>query len=383
MRESKARLEEALSTAVFDLPWTTLEGRGSFPRVRAPSFVLLLPGLFARFVLVAVLAAGVAVGLPREARAEASDAPRERAEAIFREAEKADDSLDLGRALLLYDEARALDPGSPRAPRAEARAAMLRTHAEGALVPYAMLERVRRDPALSASPSAIDELVHAAESFPSGPVRVEVWVLGAEAYGYRFGRPREAEALLRRVVGDPSAERVLAQKAARDLTTLSLSRGDLAGAEDAVRLAGTRADPKLARDVKRAVRRRSLQSASIAVVVAMLLLAARAVAARRSRERVRRALASTWKLVLGYAAYVALGGALLASGYQADTAKPFLWFGAVLAPILLLSRAWGAAGGETRAARGGRATLCAMAAVGAAFLVLEVIDVKLLEGFGL
>ena len=90
-----------------------------------------------------------------------------------------------------------------------------------------------------------------------------------------------------------------------------------------------------------------------------------------------------WKVALAYAAYVALGGALLASGYEVETSKPFLWFGVVLVPIVLLARAWGAAGGETTAARVGRATLCALGALGAAFLLLEGIDVALLEGFGL
>jgi hypothetical protein len=263
---------------------------------------------------------------------------------------------------------------------------MLRAHSEGDLVPYAMLERVRRAPTLSSDPHAVDELVRAAETFPPGAVRVEVWTLAAEAYAHRFGRPIEAEALLRRVVVDADADRILAQKAARDLVTLCLARGDLASAAEVVSLAGARADPKLAGDVRRAYRRRNVHHASSAVLVAMLVLAARAllVAWRRGTAgRVRAALASMWKLALGYSVYVALGGALLASGYEAETQKPFLWLGVVLVPIFLVARAWGAAGGATTAARAGRATLCAVGALGSAFLVLEVIDVKLLEGFGL
>ena len=343
--------------------------------MRAPSFVLLLVAAFVGLV-----------ALSSQALAQPNEPSRERADAVLRQAEKDDEALELGRALGRYDEGRALDPGSSRAPRAEARAGMLRAHAEGDFVPYAMLERVRRDPALSSDPRVVDELVRAAETFPPGLVRIEVWALAAEAYAHRFGRPLEAEALLRRVLGDQRADRIVAQKAARDLVTLCLARGDLAGADAAVRLAGTRADPRLERDVRRAVRRRSLHHASIGVLLAMVLLAARAwlVATRRGPAgRVRAALASTWKMALAYAAYVALGGALLASGYESETSKPFLWFGVVLVPILLLARAWAAAGGETRAARGGRATLCAMGALSAAFLVLEGLDVALLEGFGL
>ena len=314
------------------------------------------------------------------------DASRQRADAILRQAEKDDEALDLASALAHYDEGRALDPGSPRAPRAEARAAALRAHAEGDFVPYAKLERVRRDPALASDPRAIEELVREAEAFPPGLVRVEVWTVAAEAYAHRFGRPLDAEALLHRVVVDPLTDRVVAQKAARDLVTLRLSRGDLEGAEEAVRAAGPRADANLARDVRRTSRRRNLHYAAIVALLALALLAARAVASAARAgvgARVRRALGTTWKLALGYAAYVALGGALLASGYEAETSKPFLWFGAVLVPVLIVARAWGAAGGDTRAARAGRATLCAAAATGAAFLVLEGIDVALLEGFGL
>jgi hypothetical protein len=346
--------------------------------------------LIRRLVRVAVLAALVifaaAIGWPSRALAQTGDDVRARAESVLKQAEADDDKLELASALARYDEGRALDPGSSRAPRAEARAAMLRAHAEDHFVPYAMLERVRRDPALASDPHAVDELVRAAETFSPGLVRVEVWALGAEANAHRFERPLEAEALLRRIVLDEHADRIVVQKAARDLVTLCLARGDLTGAESAVRLAGTRADPQLARDVRRAVHRRSMHHAAIVSLVAMLLLAARAwvSAARRGEAaRVRAALASMWKVALGYAAYVALGGALLASGYEADTSKPFLWLGVVLVPVLLVARAWGAAGGETRAARAGRATLCAACALGAAFLVLEAIDVALLGGFGL
>ena len=89
------------------------------------------------------------------------------------------------------------------------------------------------------------------------------------------------------------------------------------------------------------------------------------------------------RIVLAYAAYVAVVGALLAAGYEEGTARPFLLFGAVLVPLLLLARAWGAAGSQEPRARGMRAALCAASALGAAFLVLEHVDVAYLEGLGL
>ena len=343
------------------------------------------------FALISALALALALltttrRAAAEPNAEDVAATRARAEAILRQAERDDDALDFAHALAHYDEGRALDPGSGRAPRAEARAATLRTHAEGEFVPYAKLERVRRDPSLSSDPRVVADLVREAESFPAGLVRVEVWVMAAEAYAHRFGRPLDAEALLGRVLADPLADRVVAQKAARDLVVLRLGRGDLAGAEDAIRSAGVRADPSLARDVRRALRRRNMHIASIAVLLAMVVLAIRAAALavrRGGGARMRHAVARTWKLALAYAAWVAVGGALLASGYEAGTTKPFVYFGIVLVPIVLLARAWAAAGSESAGARGGRAALCAMGALAAAFLVLEGVDVTFLDGMGL
>jgi hypothetical protein len=330
--------------------------------------------------------AGVAGDAGDSAALQARDAVRARAEAVLRQAERDDDAFELVEALAHYDEGRALDPGSPRAPRAEARAAALRAHAEGDFAPYVKLERVRRDPALSSDPRVVDALVRDAESFPPGLVRVEVWVMAAEACAHRFARPRDAEALLERVVSDPLTDRVVAQKAARDLVVLRLGRGDLAAAEDAVRAAGGRADPQLARDVRRSVRRRNMHFAAIGALTAMVVLALRstALAARRGgAARLGVAIARTWKVALAYAAWVAIGGALLASGYEAGTTKPFVYFGIVLLPLVLLARAWAAAGGASASARGGRAALCALSALSAAFLVLEGVDVTFLDGMGL
>ncbi|MBX3193336.1 MAG: hypothetical protein KF819_40515 [Labilithrix sp.] len=335
-------------------------------------------------LLIAILA------FARRAGAAPAEEPQEirraRAETLFREAEKDDEAFAFARALGRYDEARAADPTSPRAPRAEARAAILRAHAEGDFVPFTKLERVRRDPALSSDPAAIDALVSEAETFPEGRVRVEAWVLAAEAYAHRFGRPGDAMRLLRRVVVDAKADPVLARKAARDLVGLHLGAGDLAGATEAARLAGDRADPKLARDVARAARRQTLHYASICALLAIAALAARAVVAAARRGTlgdVASALRKIGPLVVAYAAYVAIAGGVLASRYEQGNAKPFLSFGVVLVPLFLVARAWGAAGGARPAAKAARAVACAAGAIGAGFLVLESVDVAYLEGLGL
>jgi hypothetical protein len=84
-------------------------------------------------------------------------------------------------------------------------------------------------------------------------------------------------------------------------------------------MAGTRADPRLGRDVRRGIRRGRLHVAAIVVLVAMLALAVRAAltAQRRgSGARIRGALRAIWKLALGYAAYVALAHEMLSRHSQ-------------------------------------------------------------------
>lgn len=336
-------------------------------------------------VLFARLASLVVFALLSQSTSASAQSAEDRAaaEAILKQAEQDDEAFAFARALGGYDEGRRRDPGSPRAPRAEARAAILRGHAEGDFGPFMELERVRRDPALASDARAVDTLVQHAQGFPRGLVQLEVWVLAAEAYAHRIGRPADAERLLELVVASPVADRVTTQKAARDLVALRVGRKDLRAAAAAVELAGGGADPSLGRDLRRLERRRYLHLAAIGVLAAMALFAARRALTRGRGVQARAAVARAWRLIVGYAAYVAIAGALLASGYERGTSKPFLWFGLVLVPVLLVARAWGATGGAGRRARTGRATVCAAGAVGAAFLVLEGIDAGFLEGMGL
>ncbi|MDF2697492.1 MAG: hypothetical protein K0S65_5875, partial [Labilithrix sp.] len=117
-------------------------------------------------------------------------------------------------------------------------------------------------------------------------------------------------------------------------------------------------------------------------VLLALTAIARAGRAGRLDRVVARAQASS-RLIVLYAAYVALAGAALATGYEEGRARPFLLFGVVLVPLLLVARAWSAAGSTRALARAARAVLCATSALAAAFLVLEHVDVAYLEGLGL
>jgi len=355
--------------------------------VRAQAVVRLL-ALFA--LVLGVVAAGTSC--TRVAHADSAPEPstRDRAAAAFADAEAADYALDLARALAGYEAAQALDPGSADARRAEARAAVLRAHAEGDFALFAELERVRRDPALASDAKTVDALVDHARSAPPGPSRVEVWVLAAEAYAHRLGREEEAVALLRRVVAEPGADPVLARKAARDLVTLLVGRGDLAGAVRAVEEAGPHAGPELRADVARLRRRQWMRQVARVSVVALVVLAGRAVVAAFVRGRGRalwRALVPTARIAVAFAAYVAVSGALLASGYERGTAVPFLALGAALAPLALLARAWALAAGELARspalARLSRAAVAATATLGTAFLLLDRIDAAFLDAMGL
>ena len=302
------------------------------------------------------------------------------------QAERDDAALAFGSALAGYEKALRLDPAAPGSMLAQQRAAALRARSEGSFEPLARLERVRRDPSLSSDAAAIDDLVRAADSFRPGIVRVEAWMLAAEAYANRLGRPADAVPLWQRIARDPHADGIVAGAAARALVEHHLARGELASAEAAVELAGASADATLTRDVRRAVRRHSIHLAALGIIALVVVFASVAIgrAARSGRHLVVLARArASGRLVLAYAAYVAIAGAALASGYEHGTARPFLVFGAVLVPLLLLARAWGAAGSQAGPARGLRALLCATGALGAAFLVLEHVDVAYLEGLGL
>lgn len=316
-----------------------------------------------------------------------SPARADHAEDAFAAAEREDRSFAFARALELYERVASEAPSSPRAPLAAARAAALRTHAEGAFVPLQRLERVRRDPAASRDPGAVDALVREAETFPAGPVRVEAWALAADAYGTRLGREAEADVLRRRILEDAHADAVLAAKVTRDAVDAALARGDLAAAEDALSRSRGRATTDVVRLVRRAARRHAVHLASL-VALALAAIGSGLAIGRAARAgggaRIGGALRRSALGIAAFAVWIGGVGALLALGYEGVDAKPFLLLGAALVPTFAVARAWGAAAGSgTRLARMFRATACACATLAVAFLVLEGTDVKYLDGVGL
>jgi hypothetical protein len=309
--------------------------------------------------------------------------------ALLADAESAEAAADYGRALARYDEVLQADASTPSAASAAARLAYLRAHAEGGFAPLARLERVRRAPDLARSAAAIEALVHDAEAFPPGRVRVETWAFAADAYAERLARPDDARRLRTRLLEDPHGDDVLAAKAARDLVDDALARGDLGGAESALREAGSRAPPDLAALVRRARRRRNMHIASISALAATALLASAGILRRVRSDAggarvIRDAVHGTLGPALVFAAWVGAAGGVLANAYEGSDPRPFLALGGALLPMFLLARAWSAAApGARLSMRAGRAVLCAVAALGVAFLVLEGTDARYLKGLGL
>ncbi len=323
---------------------------------------------------------------PSDASAAASNAIEE-ANALYVAAEKDDAELRFAQAADHYEASIVKAPSHRHAPRARARAEVLRRHAEGDFVPYTKLERIRRDPNLSNDPTTLDALALEARTFPPGLVRVEARMLVAEAYLGRLERPADALPLLREVVADPAADALSARQARRALVDALERRGDLQGAARAANADG--ADPQLARNVALQARRKYVHIASVTALGLFLAAAVIGIALRlrRSIAEVKQALRSFATVTIAFALWSGLLGGLLASTYETGNAKPFLLFAAGLIPLLLLARAWGAVAGsgdgQGHWPRVGRAGLSAVSVIAAGFLVLESVDVTYLEGFGL
>ncbi len=129
---------------------------------------------------------------PRAARASPDATGQQAAEMLFERAQAEEDRGDFAPALLHDRASIAAAPDSVWAQRAAARAAWLVARSEGDFEPLARLERVRRNPSLSADPGAVDALARDAEAFPPGQVRAEARVFVAEAYLGRMRRPADA-----------------------------------------------------------------------------------------------------------------------------------------------------------------------------------------------
>lgn len=314
----------------------------------------------------------VSIVLVLLARAATAETDLEAGERLYEEGRAAETRLDFARAALDYDSSLRVAPSGRWALAARARSDDLHAHSEGAFGPLTSLERVRRGPQTS---DVLDGLMKEAETFPNGPVRSEARMLCAEGYlSSLVDRRREdGTRALGLVLDDPSADPTIKHFAARRLADMALQEGRIADARSAAARAG---DPSLERRVTQIVRRRIAHRASLGAIGAMLFFGIAAIVRRRS---VRIAHART---IGAFAVVIALGGAI-ASAYEQGNAVPFVALAGAIAVLAMLASAWASAGSPKTWARVGRAIVCGAAIAGAGFLVLEKIDTRYLEGFGL
>lgn len=310
----------------------------------------------------------------------ASAAPPDGPSTLHARAEAEEARFELAAAHSDYEACVRAAPSGRWASACRAREGDLAAHSEGGFVPLVALERARRGPQ---DAIAIDLLASEAEGFPDGPVRAEARMLAAEAYIDRLGREDDGVRLLDRIVADPSADPLLRRFAARREADVHMAHNRLGAARDVAARAG---DPELALHVDRAARRYYVNLTSIALLGLVFAGAGRA-AVRAWRRRTLgprlRAARGHVPAILAFSVLAGAGGAALSWAFERGHAAPFLWLGAAIAVVGLVARVWGAVGAPSRGARVARGALCALAVLGAAFLILEQAGTTYLLGFGL
>ncbi len=264
--------------------------------------------------------------------------------------------------------------------------------------PRARLERVLGDPGRADDPAEVAALAKDAASFPPGDARTRARMFVAEAW---LGRLRGACAggacgpkattelaleQLRAVRDDPATDALTARVAERALVEALGAAGRLDEAAAEAQAHADRLDAAFVATTRARLRRRSLLASAEIELAAFALLAARALARAVRRGALSGAGAAIGRsapLAMAFAAYIALAGGTLASGYETGNAMPFVGFGLAALPVLLAARAWSAVGSSRPWARGGRAALCALSVLSAALVVLDALNPMYLDGFGL
>ena len=307
------------------------------------------------------------------------------AEELYTTAEQEEKDLAFAAALHDYEASVAADPSNRWVLRANARARWLRERSEGDFAPLARLEHVRRDPTAQRDVATVDALAHDLETFPPGEVRIEARMFVAESYLTLLGRPtdgaHELDALLDEPAVKAAGDAPLRAQAASRLVDIAMSRGDVAAAKRAADRAGSGA-AQLGARVTQWARRRIIERVS-AGVLALFAIAGGVAAGRRLRGARVAALGAFTSRAALICVYLAIFAAVLAGSYENGHTLPFIALPIAILPIAILARAWALAGASTNGARTLRAIFGAVAVAAAAFLVLDRIDVRYLESFGL
>lgn len=338
-----------------------------------------------RSVLLAWVAA-VLVALFAHATWAAEDDPAASAEAHFHAGEADEERGAYPEALTEYRAVSDAAPSSRWAVRAGDRIEWIRSRSEGDFAPLRRLEQVRHDPDVASDPGAIDALARDAEGFPPGLVRMEARMLVAEAWLGRMHRPADAIRELVLVRDDPKTDPLTSRLAERELVDGYVGEGRIDDAVAEATKYASRLDPKFVRQVKHLVARRAVERFASIVLAAFGVFSVVALLRAGRQKTLGQAWSALRELApaaVGFVAFVAIAGGVLASQYESGNATPFLLLGATVLPLVLLARAWGAVGSQTRAARTGRALLCAATVLAMAFVLLEKVYPDYLVGFGL
>jgi hypothetical protein len=260
----------------------------------------------------------------------------------------------------------------------------------GAPLDPVRVEVIRGDPALQSDPAVIEELAREADAAPPSMTRtnarlivVSAWLAKPKADPAHFER---ALGILRALRDDPSVPDITARVAATQIVDELAHAGRVDEAVDEADTHLRLVDSDLVPRVHALARRRTLRQAAAAVFVLLAVLAGNALVRALLRGKAgdaRTAVRRIAPIALAFSLYLGASGGLLASGYETGNASPFLWLALVVLPVAVVARAWSAVGSPQPAARAGRAIVCATAVLGAAFLLLDAVDPRYLEGFGL
>jgi hypothetical protein len=318
-----------------------------------------------------------------ETQAESGDA-KQAAIALFDLAEMDEHDYRFASALARYDASVARDPSHRYALRARAHADTLRAHSEGDFAPYSELEHVRRDRVASRDPVALAKLAQDADGFPPGQVRVEARLLVGDTL-LAQGDLQKALPLLDLVDADPLTDPILHHQAAHELVDAYLLEND---PEDAMKVAlRPHEDPALLDTVKRSMRRTRARSGAVVVLALFVVVSGIAIArgiARGKSAGMLQAMKRFAPLAIGFAAWIAVFGGILATSYEKGNESPFIALGLAVLPIFMIARAWSAAGAESSFVKIGRAVLSAASVAAIAFVVLTYVGNGMyLAGFGL
>jgi hypothetical protein len=307
------------------------------------------------------------------------------AEQLYTTAEQEEKDLSFAAALHDYEASVAEDPSNRWVLRATARARWLRDRSEGDFAPLVRLERVRRDPSAQRDAAIVDALARDLETFPPGEVRVEARMFVAESYLTLISRPNDAERELDALLDEPApkanGDAAIRAQAASRLVDIAMARGDVASAKHAASRGGSGA-LQLGARVTQWARRRVIERAS-AVVLAFFAIAGGVASARHLRGARVAVLGAFVAKAAIICVYLATFAALIAGSYEGGHTLPFVMLPLAVLPIAVVARAWALAGASSTIARTLRALFGAVAVAAAAFLVLDHIDVRYLESFGL